>query len=63
MTLFAIGMPGPMELCIIAGVAVLLFGNKLPKMAHSIGSAIPQFKKGLKDVEDDLNEVEDALKS
>ncbi len=59
---FAFGMPGPMELCLIAGVGVLLFGSQLPKVARSLGAAIPSFKKGLSDVRDDLDECEKEIK-
>ena len=51
--------PGPMELTIIAVVAVLLFGNRLPKVAKAIGSSVIEFKKGLRGIED---EIEDAGK-
>ncbi len=63
MTLLAFGMPGPMELCIIAVIGVLLFGTQLPKIARSVGSAIPSFKAGLKEVEDDLQDCEKAIKA
>ena len=42
-----IGMPGPMELAIIAGVALLLFGKRIPEVAQSLGKGITEFKKGL----------------
>ena len=45
---FVMGMPGPVELAIIAVIVVLIFGPKqLPKMARSIGSALPSFQKGM----------------
>ena len=44
------GMPGPMELLIILGIIMLLFGAKnLPKIARSLGSSITEFKRGHKD--------------
>lgn len=46
------GLPGGIELAIIAGVIVLLFGvNKLPKLGGAIGESIKNFKKGVKDNE------------
>ena len=46
-------IPGGMELWIILGVVLLLFGSrKLPELARSMGSSITQFKKGLKEPED-----------
>lgn len=48
-------VPGPMELAIIAGIALLLFGRRLPEVAKSMGKSIVEFKKGLKDVKDDID--------
>jgi len=48
------GMPGGSEWMWIAGIAVLLFGGaKLPGMMRGLGSGIHEFKKGLKEGEDD----------
>jgi sec-independent protein translocase protein TatA len=54
-------MPGPTEMVIIGIVGVLLFGTKLPKIAHSVGRAIPAFKNGLDDVKSETREIEDAI--
>ena len=48
-------MPGPVELVVIMCVGVLLFGNRLPRIARSIGESIPSFKRGLRDIEDDID--------
>ena len=57
-----IGMPGPVELAIIVGIALLLFGpSQLPKVARSLGSVIPSFRKGMKDVEKEIKEIETKL--
>ncbi len=46
----AIAVPGMMELLIIAGVVVMLFGaKKLPQLGGAIGESIKNFKKGVKD--------------
>ena len=57
MSLLAVFAPGPWEIGIICCVAVLLFGSRLPSVARSIGSAIPSFKKGLKEVKDEVDDV------
>jgi sec-independent protein translocase protein TatA len=45
--MFAMFGMGPMELLIIGGIAVLLFGSRLPEVARSLGSSYKEFKKGL----------------
>lgn len=40
---------GPMEMMIVAGIALLLFGKRLPAVARSLGQGIVEFKKGLND--------------
>jgi sec-independent protein translocase protein TatA len=54
---FGFGMPGPLELFIVALIVLLLFGNRLPGVMRSLGSGIVEFKKGIKGIED---EVENA---
>ena len=62
MSLFAVFCPGPTELCIIAGIAMLLLGpTMVPKVARSIGSIIPSFKAGLKEVQDVKAEFKGGL--
>lgn len=54
--LFSFMMPGPIELAVVGIIAVLLFGSRLPKIAHSVGSSFTQFKKGLQET---TNLIED----
>ncbi|MGB7403865.1 MAG: twin-arginine translocase TatA/TatE family subunit [Arcobacter sp.] len=50
------GMPGGMEWILIALVVLLLFGGKkIPELAKGLGSGIKNFKKAVK--EDDEEEV------
>lgn len=47
MTLLAFVMPGPMELGVIAIIALLLFGGRLPKVARDVGSAMKELRYGI----------------
>ena len=42
----------PVTLGIVLLLALLLFGNRLPSIARSVGLSITEFKKGVKGVED-----------
>ncbi|MGR3304241.1 MAG: Sec-independent protein translocase subunit TatA/TatB [Candidatus Scalindua sp.] len=57
------GIPGGFEWIIILIVALLIFGKRLPSTMRSIGKGIVEFKKGLKDVKDDVDEVEKDIKN
>ncbi len=48
-----LSMPGPMELVILAVIILLLFGSRLPGLMRSMGSSVSEFKKGVRDGEDD----------
>ena len=45
----------PMEIIIILGLGVLLFGRKLPDVGKYLGKGIVEFKKGLKGLEDEVD--------
>ena len=47
--------PGPLELVLILGVGLLVFGRRLPDIARSVGKSVVEFKRGLNDVKDDVN--------
>ena len=46
---------GPMEMMLVAGIALLLFGKNLPKVARDLGKSVIEFKKGINQIEDDVN--------
>lgn len=48
-TLALIGMPGPFELMIIAGIALMAFGKRLPSLGRNVALGIRGFQQGLKD--------------
>lgn len=55
MNILALGMPGPFEMLIIAGLGLLMFGRRLPDVAKGLGRSVVEFKKGLKEVTDDID--------
>jgi sec-independent protein translocase protein TatA len=40
---------GHWEMLIGLGIALLLFGNKLPGVLRSLGQSVKEFKKGIND--------------
>src|SRR3954468_18951260 len=55
-TMLAWGMPMGAEWIVIAVVGLLLFGKRLPEVGKSLGKGIVEFKKGLKGIEEDVDE-------
>ncbi len=48
------------ELLIILLVVLVLFGSKrIPELAKGLGKGISEFKKGLKEVEDEIKTTDD----
>ena len=58
-----LSMPGGMEWVIIGLVALLIFGNRLPGVARSLGQALREFKSGLSGTEEEIkkNVAPDAV--
>jgi sec-independent protein translocase protein TatA len=46
---------GPMEMLVVMGIAVLLFGKRLPEVGRSLGKGIVEFKKGLSGITEELD--------
>ena len=55
--LFALFNLGPTELIVIAVLGVLLFGRRLPEVGRYLGKGIVEFKKGMKGLEDNIDDV------
>lgn len=51
------GLPGGSEWIIILIIALLLFGRRLPSVMRSMGKGVSEFKRGLHDMEDEINSV------
>ena len=51
--MFGLGTP---ELLILAVLGLLLFGRRLPEVGKNLGKGIVEFKRGLKGVEEEVEE-------
>ena len=49
----------PGHMLLFGIVALLLFGRRLPEVGRSLGKGIMEFKKGLRDVTEELNQKDD----
>ena len=49
-----LGMPGGWERFIVLGIALLIFGKRLPEVGRSVGRSIVEFKKGIKSIDEDI---------
>jgi sec-independent protein translocase protein TatA len=47
------------ELLVIFAIGLLVFGSRLPSVGRGLGKSISEFKKGLKDVENEVNAEDD----
>ena len=53
----AFQIPSMGEWLVIAAFGLLIFGKRLPEVGRSLGKGILEFKKGLKGIEDDVEEA------
>jgi sec-independent protein translocase protein TatA len=56
------GNLNPMELMVVLGIAVLLFGKRLPEVGRTLGKGIVEFKKGIRGIEEEFRYDEHAVK-
>ncbi len=58
--LFSLGMP---EILLIALVVLLLFGgSKIPELMRGLGKGVSEFKKGVRDVENEIKNSDSEKK-
>ncbi len=53
---------GATELMVVAFVALLIFGNRLPSVMRSLGKSVTEFKKGVAGIEEDIDQAVTADK-
>ncbi len=54
-----LGSIGPWEVILIIVVALLVFGaKKLPELGRAVGKGIKEFKRGINDVESEINAID-----
>lgn len=56
LTLGIFGLPGGGEWIILLILGLLIFGRRLPEVGRSLGKGIVEFKRGIRGVEDDVEE-------
>lgn len=59
-----IGPLGVWEILLILVVILLVFGpRRLPEMAKGIGQSVREFRKGIRDIKDDINKDDEPKKA
>ena len=53
-----IGPLGPFEILVILFVGLLIFGARLPEVGRSLGKGLMEFKRGLRGMQDQLDDVD-----
>jgi sec-independent protein translocase protein TatA len=49
--MFGLGMA---EILVVCVIGLILFGNKLPDLARSLGRSFVEFRKGVSGIEEDI---------
>lgn len=63
MLILPLGVIGPWQVVIIAFIIVLLFGGrKIPELMKGVGKGVKSFKEGMNEIEDQVNQADDAPK-
>jgi sec-independent protein translocase protein TatA len=56
-TFLAFLMPSGGEWIVLLVIGLLLFGRRLPEVGRSLGRGIVEFKKGIKGIDDEIEEA------
>ena len=63
MLIYPLGVIGPWQVVIIALVILLLFGGrKIPELMKGLGKGVKSFKEGMTEIEDQINQADDAVR-
>lgn len=54
--LLAFGMPGGWEWIVLLVLGLIIFGRRLPDVGRSLGRSIVEFKKGIKGIEEEIEQ-------
>lgn len=56
LAMYPLGIVGPWQIVIIALVIILLFGGKkIPELMRGLGQGVKSFKKGMQEIENEMN--------
>lgn len=47
------------HILVVGIVALLLFGNRLPEIARSLGRSLNEFKRGMREVGEDVDRIDE----
>lgn len=58
-----LGFVTPMTAIVVGIIVLLLFGNRIPSLMRNLGQGITEFKKGMKEIEDQSADEKEEVNS